>query len=238
MKYKFLIFLFLALSSFSQASEPLKVAVVDTGLDLKDPRFQDHICPTGHKDFTGTGLKDTHGHGTFVAGLIQKAAGDRNYCLLIFKYFSDKNSGSQNVANETLAIKESIEQGAKIVNVSGGGPMGNNYEYLFISSAPNVKFVVAAGNDGKNIDLPNQKFYPASYLLKNVIPVEAIDETGTRMLTSNWGKNVKVRELGDKVLSFLPNGKEGYMSGTSMATATATGKLVAKMLDTRDRDKQ
>lgn len=228
---KYLIALFFLLLSPALASEhkTLKVVVVDTGLDLKDDRFQGFICPTGHKDFTGEGLKDIHGHGTHVTGLIEKNAGTGNYCFLIYKYYSEKQSGHQNLTNEIKAFQAAVEDGADIVNFSGGGPEFYEEEYLIIKNHPNVKFVVAVGNEHQDIDNPETKYYPASYFLPNEYIVGNSDSGGQKAESSNWTSMPMAWEDGVHVLSTLPDGY-GYMTGSSQSTAIFTGKLIKAML--------
>lgn len=218
----------------ARSAGPLKrVAIVDTGLALNDPRFAARLCESGHKDFTGKGLADFHGHGTHVAGLIVANAGDAEYCLIILKYYTDDAIGAVNLRRERAAFRWAIEQGAVIVNFSGGGPEFDEDEYLTLRDNPQTTFVVAAGNEGKDLDVRGQEYFPASYKLPNVFAVGSLDAAGSRAFTSGWGSRVRYWERGDVVMSTLPGGKTGEMSGTSMATAVATGKLVAGTLKPR-----
>lgn len=225
------------MSSTSYAQ--LRVAVVDSGLNLNDERFSNVLCKTGHWDFVDNSAypidHDVNGHGTHVAGTIKKYAGNSDYCLIILAYYSAKVPAATNILNLTRAFQHAVNVGARIVNYSGGGPTFNENEYATISSAKNVTFVVAAGNDNKDLDLPENKFYPASYLLKNIISVGALQTFGlnehsinAKLKTSNYGKTVKVWEAGENIRAELPNYQFGYKSGTSMATAVATGKLIKK----------
>lgn len=207
----------------------IKVAIVDTGLDLEDPRFKHLICKDGnHYDFVlnTSNIIDRHGHGTHVAGLIQREAGSEGYCFLIYVYYSDRNSGRQNLRNSIAAYKAAVAAGAQFVNYSGGGPEADEGERLVIKSASGTTFVVAAGNEHENIDFPGNEYYPASYNLQNIISVGSIGNDNKRLPTSNYGNTVKAWEYGENVISTLPGGHRGAMSGTSMATAVHTGKLV------------
>jgi subtilisin family serine protease len=238
--FNLVIIAFLVLSSNLSANEcqkQLKVAIVDTGLDLNDPRFKNHLCKTGHKNFVhGEPLNDLMGHGTHVAGSIVRYSDTTNYCLLIYKYYSENEPGLINLQNEVSAFKEAVKNGADIVNFSGGGPEFSEEEYLTIKKHPKVTFVVAAGNEGVNIDLPSNYYYPASYFLKNISIVSSIEYTGELAKTSNWSKkHPTYKQFGVNILSTLPPRlvkdqivNQGYMSGTSMATAIITGKLVTE----------
>jgi subtilisin family serine protease len=176
-------------------------------------------------------MEDKVGHGTFVTGLIQKYAKDGNFCLLIYKYthFDKTFSGYVNLQNEVKAFREAIKNGAKIVNFSAGGPEFDEDEYLFINGHPNVTFVVAAGNEGKNIDTRDY-FYPASYHAENVVVVGNITEDGNPTPHSNWTDHKMYWEVGS-VISTLPNGRSGRMEGTSFSAAIRTGKLIREKLD-------
>ena len=233
MRFRVLPLIFLA--TFSQAAEnvcnkQIKVAVIDTGLDLTDPRFTDHLCKTGHYNFVnGESINDVNGHGTFVAGLIEKYAGNTNYCMVIYKYYNSQSSGIINMNREVQALQLAVKNKVRIVNFSGGGPSFSEQESLLIRFNPKTTFVVAAGNEGENLDLPGNTFYPASLFYSNEEIVGSIDSNGEKAHTSNYGHMIKNKEIGEKVVSYLPNDKTGTMSGTSFSTAIFTGKLVDKL---------
>jgi major intracellular serine protease len=232
MKFRFLMPILL-LSTVSGGSvhclKQIRIAVIDTGLDLTDYRFKDHLCKTGHKNFVdGETISDNEGHGTFVAGLIEKYAGDSNYCMLIYKYYQEFASGTINQNRENMAIKEAIKNKADIINFSGGGPSFNNTEALLIEKNPKIIFVVAAGNESHDIDSPGYEYFPASLFYPNMEVVENVDKYGELAPRSNYSKRIKHKEMGQDVTSYLPGDKEGTMSGTSMSTAIFSGKLVAK----------
>jgi len=216
------------LLSCGVGAEPLKVAIIDTGLDINDNRFSGHICSEGHKSFSGS-LSDNEGHGTHVAGIIKQNAGNGNYCFLIYKFYNENFPDKQNVINEINAIEEAIKNGAKIINISGGGQTKDDKEKYLIENNPDVIFVVASGNDGIDLDISRKKFYPASYFLPNEVVVGNLNPDGTVNKTSNYGSRVKF-EIGTDVLSYFPNGRYGYLTGTSMATAVRTGKIIKAIL--------
>lgn len=215
------------------ASETLRVAVIDTGLDLEDPRFIGLFCDNGTSslDFTGTTLKDKNNHGTHVTGLIKQYAKDSNYCLIIIKFYSEYGTSYLN-----RSIEYAIEQKASIINISAGGRSFDEVEYNLIKNSPNITYVVAAGNEGENLDCNVKTNYLTCYKLPNVISVGCLDKNQNRCPTSNYGKYVKTYELGQNVYSTFPiktydvktrECKEmGYISGTSQSTAIHTGKLI------------
>ena len=216
----FLLFIapFISASTAEIKNHILRVAVLDTGLDLKDPRFSRVLCKTGHYDATGTGIDDRHGHGTHVAGLIKQHAGPPGaYCLIIVKY-TDKDE-ENNVKNYLRAMRYIDRIRPDIVNLSGGGNNLISEEFEIIGNNQKTIFIVGAGNEGKDI---KDYYFPATflYVYPNVMAVGAKDRKD-----SNFGKGV-VMEEGNLVYSTLPGGKYGKMSGSSMATAVTTGKAI------------
>lgn len=222
-----LILISFVLCAACSAAEDIRVAVIDTGLDLNDPRFTNVLCKEGHKDFTGEGIKDLNGHGTHVAGLIKKYAGEAKYCLLIYKVFPQKIYAQ--TRHVLLAYEYAAYNGARIVNFSGGGTDGSITEKKIINFNPQITFVVAAGNDGKNINF--DPFYPASYGLRNIYAVGNGTSEEDRSATSNFGTLVRYWEDGRNVISTCPNNRNCVMSGSSMSTAIKTGKLIKEIYE-------
>lgn len=225
---RILILLVLLISTIADAKQ-LRVAIVDTGLDQKDPRFSKLLCP-GNLSWNfasnNSDTSDHHGHGTHVAGLIKQYAGSSDYCLIIYKFYngkSDLDPASATVAAFNRAVKDKVD----IINYSAGG---NGYEAeedvaLRNADRHGITMVLAAGNNGK--DLTNKPYYPAVLPLKNKIVVGSLDfDSKKPHASSNYGKEVSVWERGENLLSTLPNGHEGYLTGTSQATAIHTGKLI------------
>src|ERR1700722_12463012 len=147
----------------------IKVAVVDTGLDLKDPRFKNNLCKTGHKNFVlDETMSDSYGHGTFIAGIIQQYTKNANYCMLIYKYLQKYSDDDVNQKREVAAFKKAIQDGATVINFSSSGFGYSQEEYEVISDNPDVIFVVSAGNDHRNLDIPGNESYPGSLFLPNM----------------------------------------------------------------------
>jgi subtilisin family serine protease len=225
MKFKYSL-LFLLLFSISVLAQT-KVVVLDTGLNINDTRLSPHLCDGGHKDFTHTQLEDVNGHGTHIVGLIEQYAGDSDYCLIIVKYYKESNK-NENMSSYMEALKYAFSLNPNIINFSGSGPVFDEDERLEIKNHPGVIMIVAAGNNGTSLD--KTPYYPASYESENILVVGSVDWlTGNKSKFSNYGHRVTNWEVGDYVKSTLPNGEEGYMQGTSQATAEFCGRYIKQM---------
>lgn len=234
-------------STIKRKKKRIMVAVIDTGID-EALMNKDWICPDGHKDFTGMGLKDNHGHGTHISGIIDQYAKDyiflknkkvpkdidgvdADYCQIIIKYYDPKAYGNDNLKNTIKAFRWAIDQKVDIINYSGGGTEYSAAERAVVEEALNkgIKFVAAAGNERSDIDL--HKYYPAMYDKRTFIVANLVSTDSREVASSsNHGKSINTYELGTNVLSRLPGGTFGYMTGTSQAAAVKSGKLVREML--------
>lgn len=212
----------------------IKVAVIDTGLNMELFKNKITLCKDGHKDFTGTGLKDTHGHGTHISGLIEKHAGKSSYCQIIMKYYDPKAFGQSNIDNTVKAFELAIELGVDVINYSGGGMEPNDREKAAVLRAldKGIKVVAAAGNEHCDLDT-KCKYFPAMYDDRISI-VGNLDSNRVPAESSNSGSVVTHWEIGVDVESYcaatgLPNCK---MTGTSQSTAIHSGKVVKDLDET------
>jgi len=96
-----------------------------------------------------------------------------------------------------------------------------------IRSAPEMLFVVAAGNSDS--DAVFDEDMPSSIDLPNVLTVGAVDQAGEETSFSSFGPNVDVHANGFEVESYIPGGERIRYSGTSMAAPNVTN-LAAKLL--------
>lgn len=177
-------------------------------------------------------LKDEHGHGTHIAGIIGAEGGNGigvsgvspKVSLMILKYYDAKGSEMNNLVNTVKAIDYAVNKDCNIINYSGGGIAPSTEEKAAIERAmkKGILFVAAAGNERSNSDV--RKYYPADYGLANILSVTAVDRFQNVLPSSNWGEQtVDIAAPGNDIISTLPNGQYGYMTGTSQATAFATG---------------
>lgn len=175
---------------------------------------------------------DSHGHGTHIAGIIGAVGGNGigvvgvcpKVSLMVLKYYDPNAKGNDNLKNTIRAIKYAVDNGAHIINYSGGGTEPNDDEFKAIQYAreKGVLVVAAAGNEKSNSDLA--PYYPADYNLDNIISVTAIDSYARVLNSSNYGtKSVHIAAPGKDIYSTLPGNQGGTMTGTSQATAFVSG---------------
>lgn len=219
-----LILLGLILIPLSGISKPkdVIVAIIDTGVDSSHPALKGKIIE--EKSFVPGILPiDTNGHGTHVAGTIVLLNPDAK--IISLKYYSSLSSAKQNGLSGIEALRYAVERRVNIINYSGGGTPFNDEEYEILKRAEvrGILVVAAAGNDGKNLDLPDNKYYPACYDLKNIISVASIGPEGLS-ISSNYGAiSVDIAALGEDIIGPYLNHRWARMSGTSMSTAVISG---------------
>ncbi len=227
----------------SQGDDDIIVAVIDTGADINHPGLKNNIWRNPAKgasdvvgwNFVGDSgdVKDNHGHGTHVAGIVKQVC--PKVKIMVLKYFDPTAKTGDNLKNTVRAIQYAVKMGAKIINYSGGGLEPNEAEYSAIKMARDkgVLFIAAAGNEHSNSD--SAHYYPANYNLDNIISVTAIDAFGQVLKTSNYGVDtVNIAAPGEEIYSLFPGGKYGKLTGTSQATAFTSG--VAALVWAHNKD--
>jgi subtilisin family serine protease len=175
-----------------QGLAPVKVAIVDSGIDGSLPDFQGHILDA--RSFVGGNpYVDTEGHGTFVAGEIAASLDTQGVVgmaytaeLLIAKVV--KPDGTIPLQAEAAAIRWAADSGARVINLSLGGvrdPVHPNRDTYSSVEADAVAYayqkgavlVAAVGNGDEAFSEPwPYASYPAA--LPHVIGVSALTRTG------------------------------------------------------------
>ncbi len=142
----------------------VKVAVIDTGVDLNHPVFVGHLAPsTDWKDFIDTDTSpqeiaggEAYGHGTSVASIVLQVAPN----ALIMPIRVLDSSGAGDTDKIASAIAWAAQHGAKVINLSFGTDASNfdcAVQKAVASAIQNygTLMVFAAGNTGDtNINYP------------------------------------------------------------------------------------
>lgn len=156
--------------------------MIDTGVDYMHQDLRDSYAQGGY-DFVNhdDDPVDDNGHGTHVAGIIaargNNGIGIAGVCwsarLVALKAFDSPGFGYTSdivdAINRVVRLKRDMGVDVRVVNMSFGGKDFNQAEFDAIKALRDagIFVVVAAGNEGKNIDASH--FYPASYDLDNIV---------------------------------------------------------------------
>ena len=196
------------------------VAILDTGVDLQHPAFDDDllllqnsdlISDTGVPDDIGPGL--AWGHGTHVAGVIHAIA--PNAQLMPMRILDSQGRGNTFVL--AYAIEVAIANGADVINLSLGADCGSKVLSSTIASAiaQGVVVVAAAGNDA----VPTPQC-PAA--MPGVLSVAAVDENRQRADWSNYGDWISLAAPGIGITSTFPLGYGADIGSPGYASWSGT----------------
>lgn len=208
-------------SDVSLAEDVIKVAVIDSGVDISHEVFTNTMVEQGWNTLKdNTDAYDDVGHGTHVAGIIaSKAPGVE---IIPYKIV-DANGGK--LSNVLEAFSKALEDDVQIINTSFGLSSPSYSLEAMIEKAyeANVIVVSAAGNNASDTG-----FYPAQY--DHTIAVASVDNGNHKLPKSNYGDWVDVAALGYHVRSSLPDGLYGYKTGTSQAAPVVTAAVANLMM--------
>lgn len=232
---------YILLNSWESNAKDLRVMVIDTGIDATHPYLKPYVV-----DSKDENMVDTHGHGTFIAGIIAATKCEK-LKIISCKAFA-KKTGQGELNMIVGCLDRAYREGIDIVNISGGG---NTYdapeeEAVKKLEEKNVPVVVAAGNEGKFLGSPCFNYWPACLGESNIVTVGALGRNGERWVSSsyqinpangrpleihsssNYGKPEMIWRVGEDIKSTSLNHGYTTLSGTSMATALYTHYLVKK----------
>jgi thermitase len=207
------------------------VAVVDSGVNYTHVDLAANMWNGGasypHHGWSfvapaGNDPMDLSGHGTHVAGIIgavgNNGLGTAGVCwkasLMAVRVIDATGEGS--TSSVVLGIDFAVNHGAKVINLSLGGPNLDPALSSAISAAldKDVVVVAAAGNDGT--DNQATAVYPCNLNQANLVCVAALDQAFALASFSNWGAtSVDVGAPGTNIVSTWP--------GPALGDALAAG---------------
>src|SRR5919109_3382338 len=239
-----------SLMAISTGTPEIVIGLVDGPIDFNHSAFQSaNITTVKNSQYAACRSAGSLAcmHGTFIAGMLcaRRGLSAPAICpdckLLLYPIFSEgesENLKSNKSASLLLpsttpkelskAIVETVDAGAKIINISAGlsisslvtfSELEDAYDYAMRNG---VIVVAAAGNQG------NIGGYLSTLSHKWVIPVAACDEQGRLDPISNFGPSMGSRGLmapGVNITSTSPNGVYARMTGTSFAVPFVTGAI-------------
>ncbi|MGB3761928.1 MAG: S8 family serine peptidase [Ornithinimicrobium sp.] len=222
------------LSGFT--GQGIKVAVLDTGMDLEHPDFDGRAIT--HQSFVaGETAQDGHGHGTHCIGTSLGSLSEqgRRYGvahdaeIFVGKVLGDQGSGSD--AGILAGINWAVTNGCAVISMSLGADVEEPHPPYTVAGeralAAGTLIIAAAGN---NADRPgNPGFVGAPANSPSIMAVGALD-SGLQVArfsarsTPVRGGQVDVAGPGVAVYSSWPMpDRYNTISGTSMATPHAAG---------------
>ncbi|MER5640932.1 type VII secretion-associated serine protease mycosin [Kitasatospora sp. NPDC002227] len=214
------------------------VAVIDTGVDNKNPQLADKVVDGGAfikkdgQEDTGPATADQVGHGTKVAGIIAAGKSDKTGFIglapkaQILAIRQNDAQGSGDVPHLIDAINRAIQMKAKVINISqdvrGTGADGD-FDHKpelekVLKDAEKARIVVVAssGNDGLEGNT-----YPAAF--PTVLAVGASDRNNERASFSQYGTFVDVVAPGVDMLSTARSYGQCVDNGTSFSAPYVAG---------------
>ncbi|MFI9343682.1 type VII secretion-associated serine protease mycosin [Streptomyces sp. NPDC052773] len=222
----------------------VQVAVIDTGVDVKNPQLAKAVDVSKGKNFlpaknrkgeeidrgNASGTTDTVGHGTRVAGIIaaRPAKGTGFVGLApeatIIPIKQNDAEGNGTAATLADAINYAVDAGADVINISQDTanavePDVRLKQAVDAALAEQVVVVASAGNDGLGGNV--KVTYPASY--EGVLAVAASDRNNERAPFSQSGEFVGVAAPGVDMISTVPGNGHCSDNGTSFSAPYVAG---------------
>lgn len=224
----------------AQTGMGVRIAILDTGLDLQHPDFQNRAVES-RSFIEGETVQDGNGHGTHCAGIAAGppapqasprygVAGDAE--LFVGKVLSDEGGGADGTVLQ--GIDWAVENRCHIVSMSLGSPTepGQAHSKVFEAVAQRALeagtlIVAAAGNESRRPEYIAPVGHPAN--CPSILAVAAISSDMAPAPFSNGGLTTDGGEVdlaapGVDIPSAwpMPQGRN-TISGTSMATPFVAG---------------
>jgi len=214
-------------------SDAVLVAVIDTGVSTDHPDLSGKIVGGYNFVDRNNNYTDRDGHGTLCAGIIgangNNGTGTAGISwgvkILALKALTEQGGSSEDIAD---AIRYAADKGARVANLSLGGPqrsqaMGDAVQY---ADSKGMLVVAASGND------PSGKpSYPAGFDQALAVGATARGDTFTGF--SSFGPYVDISSPGVGMWgpSVDSSGRNNYIAenGTSFSSPTVVG-IAALML--------
>lgn len=189
----------------------VRVAVLDTGVDLNHPDFNGRLDPARMRSFVvGESVDDLNGHGTHCLGTAvgrqQLAGGARRYgCaygaeIYVGKVLDRSRRGTDGAM--LAGMNWAIASGCQVVSLSAGvrTSVGQSYSQQFeqvaqraLSRSPGCLIIAAAGNDSRwpgtamRLEPPMPVSHPAN--CPSIMAVASVDAAMRLAVSSNGGIN-------------------------------------------------
>ena len=214
-------------------ADPIKVAVIDTGIDVKHPDLLGNLKGGVSTVSYTSSFNDDNGHGTHVAGTIGAANNSVGVVgvgpqidLYAVKVLDRRGSGY--LSDIIEGLDWAAANGIQVVNMSLGtsSNVQSFRDAVIRAKAAGITLVAAAGNSGGAVG------YPAAY--PEVIAVSATDANNNIASWSSRGAEVDLAAPGVNIFSTYKGQTYATLSGTSMASPHVAG-VVALVLSVPEK---
>lgn len=222
-------------NTVSTDSDQIKVAILDSGINSNLEQLQDYVVKSFNTFDNSSTTTPIDGHGTMIASIVAstshegKLIGLNNHVELYDVQVLDEE-GTGSIENTVAGIEWAIDQEVDLINISFGFSNDDESIREAIKKAydNDIIIVAAAGN---TFGLTTE--YPANY--PEVLSISAIDNEMKIFAYSGKGK-VDYVAPGVNVSVLNINGELEHQSGTSLATAYATGSISLLKLEMENED--
>lgn len=214
----------------------VKVAVVDTGIDLTHPDLAANIKGGYNAIYPAKSANDDNGHGSHVAGTIaalNNAIGvvgvGPQIDLYAVKVLDRRGSGY--LSDIIEGLDWAIANGIQVVNMSLGTSSNvlSFHEAVIRAKTAGITLVAASGNSYGGL-----VGYPAAY--PEVIAVSATDSADALASFSSVGPEVDLSAPGKSIYSTYKGSNYATLSGTSMASPHVAGAAAMLLTQTAKCD--
>lgn len=197
----------------------LKIAVLDTGVDLSHPDLAGNVIAGYNAVNGGSNVQDTYGHGTGVAGTTGAVSNNGwGVAAVVWssKILPVKIADADSAWDSDIAdgLAWASDQGARVANISWGPLLSSSImvaaDYFRASGGV---VVTAAGNSASNTGLSQNV---------RLITVSATTSTDTLTAYSSFGQDVDVSAPGSSYTTKL-GGTVSGAAGTSIASPHVAG---------------
>ena len=216
------------------ARATIQVAVIDSGVDITHPELKSVLLPGKNYVTPASEPVDDYGHGTHVSGVIAATlnndagqAGLSSWVRIDPRKVLNFN-GSGSISNVAQSIRDAVDDGAQIINMSLEASFTNSVlESAILYASAKGALLVAAGGNCSGFSCPLPVRWPAAYT--EVIAVGATDR---------WDVPGSYSAIGDEIEIAAPGGSADSVSNQIYSTwaIDAAGRCVSTNGDYRVQD--